>query len=176
MNPKWFRGIVLATYLLVSMFGLPLHRITGCPISGCGPQIGHSSVCTHTDHGTTQIHDHSAKHSHAGHDHHCGIDRDESTAPQLTGGHRISHSPKLNAQNIDSQNGQPRSEWQSDHAGLCSTCDQLWSLSQFGFAVCESIAAPNYDAVSFSPQDSLASPESIRIEPASRGPPADLSA
>ncbi len=176
VNPKWFRGVVLATYLLVSMFGLHLHKITGCTAFGCGSSLGHPLVCTHSEPTEASSHEHGRGHSHAGHQHRCGIDRRDSTDSRRPGADSISHSLCGDAQDHDSRNGHPQCEWRSDHAGRCAICDHLWSLSQFGFAVCESIASPTYSAVSSSPHNLSAPPETIRIEPASRGPPSDLSA
>ncbi len=171
VNPKWFRGVVLATYFLVSMFGLHVHRISGCAFLECGSPLGHPSVCTHSDHTAANTHEHKGVHSHDGHRHHCGIDRHESPDAKPLSDHQISHP-----QNGIARTGQNQSGWHSDHSGHCSVCEQLWSLSQYGFAVCEAITTPAYDAVSCSSEVALALPASYRIEPSSRGPPFDLSA
>jgi len=182
LTSNWFRGVVLATYLLVSMFGLHLHKLTGCHLSGCDSQPFPGAVCTHDDEplvaGQSQSagHPHSAGHRHTGHHHHCA---DEGVPPCEESVVLCPSTAKDQVgqlRSIDTPIGQKPCQWRGGHSEHCSVCDQLWSISQYGFALFGSIAVITLEAVSYSPLETPADSKTAHIEPASRGPPACLSA
>lgn len=176
LTSNWFRGVVLATYLLVSMFGLHLHKLTGCHLSGCDSQPSPGSICTHDDEPLVPGQSQSAGHRHTGHHHHCAVKGTPSCEESVVRCPSMGQDQVGQLHSIHTPRGQKPCQWRGGHSEHCSVCDQLWSISQYGFAPFGSIAVITLEAVSYSPLETPADSKTARIEPASRGPPACLSA